>query len=303
VGGAYGWDGEKSYSAYGNNGIHVSNIGTYVQADLSKGIWRAIPAVRYDDHSDYSGVWNPRLALVCSPEPFLKISGNASRSFRAPSFLELGARGPGFNGNPNLKPQKSWSYDAGVELISSSSSWIGVTGFYTEMKDYIALTNSGTTVDNAPSAQISGVEVESHHRLFLPSVSGGLAYTYTHAIGNTLGESTRVALRLTPRHMVHCRVWWTPGGRFEWLNTVQYTSKQFYEDGDQGVVLAPYALWGTKVSKRILAAELYFSIDNILDRHYAMTCDEDWSTWPAVVTRNPQPGRTFRVGMSIAFKN
>jgi outer membrane receptor protein involved in Fe transport len=169
------------------------------------------------------------------------------------------------------------------------------------MEDWITLSNSGSTVANAPVAEISGVEVEAAHSLGLPSLSGALAYTYTRAIGNSLTNSTYVPLRLTPRHLVNYRAWWRPGGNFELLNTLQYGSKQFYGNGEQGLDLPPYALWNARLSKRVLSMDIYFAVDNILERRYALTFDGDPVTW--ATSRNPQPGRTFRVGATITFQD
>ena len=308
VGGAYGWDGQKSFwndwltGDPMSAGIHTANVGAYAQADVVKGEWRVIPALRFDDQDHYAGQYSPRVTVVYTPQPAVKISANGARSFRAPNFLELSYRGSaGFAGNPDLKPQKSWSYDTGVEIYPSPASRLAVTGFYTKIEDWITVSNSGTTYDNAPDAEMSGVEVESSHPLGLPSLSGALAYTYTRAIGNSLGQSTRVPLRLTPRHMIHYRAWWKPGNKWEVLNTVQYGSKQYYLNGEQGLDLPAYATWSARVSKRILAADLYFSVDNILDRRYALTFDADPVTW--ATSRNPQAGRSYRVGATIEFQD
>lgn len=279
---------------------HITNVAGYAQAQLAAGPWEVLPAVRYDDHSAFGGVWNPRLTALFHMNEKVKFSGNASRSYRAPSFLELYYVDPYFSGNPNLGPERAWSYDVGVEVLPGKSSRMSVTGFYTKIEDRVTVTSNFLTYQNAPSAEMSGVEVENRHRL-LPHWTGVLAYTYTRAEGNSLASSDYVPLRLTPRHMADYQLTWGPSPSLALTNGVRYVSKQYQGDNQTGLDLPCYATWNARVSKKILAAEFHLAVENILNRRYARSFDNDPVTFAA--SRNPQPDRTFWTGVTIGFSN
>lgn len=277
---------------------HVTNVGAYAQANLVSGSWRIIPAVRYDDHSYADGAWNPRLTVVVSPAKPIKLSANASRSFRVPSFMELYSKNATFTGNPNLEPEKAWSYDAGFELGSETVGTVSLTGFFTKIENHIAA--EGTTFKNVPTSEISGAELESAHRL-PGGWSGEAAYTYTRSLGNTGTQSRYTEAALTPRHAAYYALTWLSRTKWGVTNTVRYTSRQYEKADRQGLDLPPYAVWNARVTKHILAADLYVAVDNILNRRYAMTFDAAPLTWET--SRNPHPGRTFWLGASLSFLN
>ena len=60
---------------------------------------------------------------------------SAGRFFAMPSIYELYAKGPwGTVGNPNLKPEKGWSYELGIKGAELSGSWNRGL-FYYDMDD------------------------------------------------------------------------------------------------------------------------------------------------------------------------
>ncbi len=81
---------------------------------------------------------------------------SAGRFFAMPSIYELYAKGPwGTVGNPNLKPEKGWSYDLGIKGADHSGSWnLGL--FYSDMEDKIIWRNS--TYENVDQFKSYGLE-------------------------------------------------------------------------------------------------------------------------------------------------
>lgn len=73
------------------------------------------PSARADWYSDFGATFNPKLGINIRPVESIPINirGSVGTSFRAPTFNELYYAGAG---NPNIKPEKSISYDAGVVL-------------------------------------------------------------------------------------------------------------------------------------------------------------------------------------------
>ncbi len=90
-----------------------------------------------------------------------RLHGSFGTGIRAPNGFELA-----FTNNPRLKPEKSVSFDAGVEQrFLSNRAALDVTYFYNRFKDQIvtlggSLTNLSTfTSDNLANARAQGLEV------------------------------------------------------------------------------------------------------------------------------------------------
>ncbi len=71
------------------------------------------PSARADWYSDFGAAFNPKLGLNVRPVASIPVNirGSVGTSFRAPTFNELYYAGAG---NPDIKPEKSVSYDAGL---------------------------------------------------------------------------------------------------------------------------------------------------------------------------------------------
>src|SRR5262249_39555113 len=119
------------------------------------------------------------------------------------------------------------------------------------------------------------------------------SYTYQRAIGNSATSTAFVPLRLTPRHRAQMRI--TANGPNGWslANTVRYVHRQFVLDNEKGTKLPSYTLWGARLSKKLLEAEIYAAVDNITNKRYAETGTS--------FSLNPQPGRTYWGGITIHF--
>lgn len=88
------------------------------------------PAARFDDYSDFGSSISPRLGINVKPAAAVPIHLRASfgTAFRAPTFNDLYYGGLG---NPNLKPERSVDYDAGIIMNLDSPLDIFIdAGYY-----------------------------------------------------------------------------------------------------------------------------------------------------------------------------
>ncbi|MEK7280182.1 MAG: TonB-dependent receptor [Nitrospirota bacterium] len=140
--------------------------------------------VRIDHNSDFGSIINPKMAtsyLIKQTET--RIRGSASRGFRAPSILELDFP---FFGNPDLDPERSTSYEAGLDQwFFSKTISLSATYFYILIEDLIQISPTG--VDNIGEASSKGVELEASIRPFNSlKLSGN--YTYLKTEDRVTGE-------------------------------------------------------------------------------------------------------------------
>lgn len=290
LGGSYERD---EHEASGESGSHVTDWGLYIQQEVQLGDVKLDPALRMDQHSTFGNTYNPRLGLVWGVSDGLNLSATAARSFRAPTFLDLYYP---YGSNPNLQPETAWSYDAGVELSRSDGNGFRLTGFYTKIKDRIVFTDIPR---NESTAELSGVEIESFNRYKI--VQGRTSYAYTRAIGNSADSSENLSLGRTPRHTASQELIATLPNGWSPRSALRYVHRQYEKDGDKGLKLPSFTLWDLGITKRILSMELTFAVDNITDKHYSESISSDPVTFASIYV--PQPGRTYRVGVTMRFLN
>lgn len=285
----------------GQDSHDIVNAAAWVEQEIDISRLTLDPAVRYDHHSTFGGTTNPRLAAIYRMNPSWKLSASAARSFRAPTLVDLyfSSHDPffpqfDFVGNPNLKPEKAWAYDAGTRFAPVDGFETGISGFFTRITDRITSVDTNgdgnvDTVQNGPTAEVSGVEMDAH------AVTGPFrhhaTYTYQRAEGTSPTDTHFVELRLTPRHTANYRLVWEAPGKLEVTNTVQYVSRQFGLDNRAGTVLPPYAVWNVRLEQPIGPVRLYAGIDNITNRLYAESI-----TFGIPV---PQPTRLYYGGVKV----
>lgn len=150
-----------------------------------------LPAVRYDHVSGLGSQWSPKFGLHFQPLDWLIVKGNVGKSFRAPNFNELYFNQGFVEGNPDLKPERGLSYDAGLQV---NTKWFNAEGAYfrTELEDlieYLLLAGFRYKPFNIASARLEGAEfVASVSPIKYIQASG--SFTITYAI-DTTGERNR----------------------------------------------------------------------------------------------------------------
>jgi vitamin B12 transporter len=110
-------DADRRYVGVFASTQHNLSLGSGIPFDLN-----IFPSLRYDAFSDVEGDLSPRigvnLGLVQVPE--IRVRSSYGKSFRAPTFNDLYWIA---GGNPDLKPERSLSFDAG---LLASVDWNGI---------------------------------------------------------------------------------------------------------------------------------------------------------------------------------
>jgi vitamin B12 transporter len=150
---------------------------------------------RYDTFGDaftWRGSAAHRLAATATT-----LRASAGTGFRAPSFFELYARDAFFVGNPALRPEESFGWDAGLTQDVASLGQLSLTWFANELTDLVTTDFAAfpATVTNLASANTSGAEAEFAGRAG-ERLHYRLAYTYLHAADGLTGAR----LLRRPRH-------------------------------------------------------------------------------------------------------
>jgi iron complex outermembrane receptor protein len=84
-----------------------------------------------------SGQFNPTIAGGMWLTPRLKLRASVSRAFRLPTYTDLYYHDPANLGSPDLRPERAWSYEAGLDWNAGSKLRGDVTVFRRQERDGI----------------------------------------------------------------------------------------------------------------------------------------------------------------------
>ena len=121
--------------------------------------WHLNVGWRNDDSDDFASERSYQLGTVLHANLNTRLHLNYATAFRAPSLIDRFRDFPafGFSANPNLEPETSRSWEAGIE-----QNWLrwryGFTYFNSEIDDLITTTPDFTTNINQNQARIDGLE-------------------------------------------------------------------------------------------------------------------------------------------------
>lgn len=138
-----------------------------------------IPSLRFEHSSQFGSEVTPKVGLTYNFNNFWRFKANYGLGYKAPTISELylrmhramGSMTVNVYGNPNLEPEKSRSFDFGME--ADKGAWFGkVTYFNNKVTNLITTERfNGPTGPrdshyvNVNEAQINGIEAEVGRRI------------------------------------------------------------------------------------------------------------------------------------------
>lgn len=119
-------------------------------------------AGREEVYRSFSGEFSPTIAGGVWLSARWRLRASASRAFRVPSYTELYYHDPGNLGSPNLRPERVWTYESGVDWNPGGRIRGAVSAFTRRERDgidYYRLTpNDIWRALNIQNLNFSGVE-------------------------------------------------------------------------------------------------------------------------------------------------
>ncbi|MCG8564921.1 MAG: TonB-dependent receptor [Desulfobacterales bacterium] len=180
----------------------MQNLAGYVQDEISlTDDFTATLGLRYDVNSESENALSPKLGLFYRLNDWIRFRGSVGRSFRAPNLNELYTPtwmmipGVPFESNPDLEPEKIWSYDLGTTITLPMDMELSFTGFYSKAKDLISnpIIMGVMKYENLDEVTTDGFEI---------GLSGDVTHwlgfhlnaTYTHSVEEGFGRLDDVPL-------------------------------------------------------------------------------------------------------------
>ncbi|HEY4644542.1 MAG TPA: TonB-dependent receptor, partial [Bacteroidota bacterium] len=254
-------------------GAHFDYGGSlYAQEELSPfRSFRITGGSRFDvqkvDSLAANSQFSPKLGITYAPGEGTDLRGSVGRGFRAPSLAEvyisaLFSGNIGISPNPDLRAEKSWSFEIGITQEIASTMVVDLALFQTEFRDLIegrvrqkGADSLDIRFENITRARIRGGEVTFKGTWFDRLLHGELSYTYIWP--RDLVEDD--FLRFRSRHLLYGNL--RLHRSFVTLNfDARYVSRMDRID-DRLVDLAPIPDGRRRVSVKVLDVRATFDLN------------------------------------------
>jgi vitamin B12 transporter len=204
------------------------------------------------------------------PETDTKLKASVGTGFKAPTLSQLFQDFPAFFffANPNLKPETSTGYDAGIEQgLANGSVRFGLTYFYNRVRDLINISADGSTYDNVGRATMDGIESFIAYQP-LTQLTLRLDYTFTEATDDVLNQE----LLRRPKHKGTFDASWQ--ATRAWLVDLNVLCVGSWVDGNRDFSVARLEAPGYVTVNLATSYDIgehlavFARVDNLFDRHY-----------------------------------
>ena len=272
----------------------LSSYAAYLQDEIEYGKWFIVPAIRYDHHSAYGSHTSPKIGVTYNATDHFRIKANYGDGFKAPSVsqlyydldMEMG-RGNWVHltGNPNLKPEKSKSWDLGVEA-EFGKGYGSLTYFDNDVDNLIASIPKGKDsnghklhrYENVNKARIKGLENTLGYR-FNDTLEFKVTSTLLDAKDTSAGKDLTQRARLSQIYQLiyddHKDTGWS-AVLWNQLDSKCVTGKA-WEGGES--VKKSYSLTNFSLTRKVNKdTRVYGSVQNIFDKKDE-DCDLDGRFW------------------------
>lgn len=243
----------------------------------------ATAGLRYDRHSQFGDAWSPRATLAwASADALWKVRASGGSAFRAPTVGELYYP---FSGNPDLKPERSRSWEVGVERYLPAGR-LEASLFWNDYRDLIVYDFSRLANFNVGRARSRGVEIGWRQEL-TRSASFDLGYTYLDAKDLITGD--RLIRR--PRHRAFVSADFRPVARLELSPRGIFVGRRADRDALTGDAVEAPSYVRVDVFARYQFARFtpFARVENLTDRRYEE------------VAGYPSPRRRWSAGLEARF--
>ena len=271
----------------------LSSYAAYLQDEIEYGKWFIVPAIRYDHHSAYGSHTSPKIGVTYNATDHFRIKANYGDGFKAPSVSQLfydldrmmGSSYVHLTGNPNLKPEKSKSWDLGVEA-EFGKGYGSLTYFDNDVDNLIASIPKGKDsnghnlyrYENVNKARIKGLENTLGYR-FNDTLEFKVTSTLLDAKDTSAGKDLTQRARLSQIYQLiyddHKATGWS-AGLWNQLDYKFVTGKA-WEHGES--VKKSYSLTNFSLTRKVNKdTRVYGSVQNIFDKKDE-DCDLDGRFW------------------------
>lgn len=271
----------------------LSSYAAYLQDEIEYGKWFIVPAIRYDHHSAYGSHTSPKIGVTYNATDHFRIKANYGDGFKAPSVsqlyrdlaMKMGPNWVHLTGNLNLKPEKSKSWDLGVEA-EFGKGYGSLTYFDNDVDNLIESIYKGKDgrydlyrYENVNKARIKGLENTLGYR-FNDTLEFKVTSTLLDAKNTSAGKDLTQRARLSQIYQLIYDDHKDTGWSAVLWNQLDYkfvTGKTWEKSGES--VKKSYSLTNFSLTRKVNKdTRVYGSVQNIFDKKDE-DCDLDGRFW------------------------
>ena len=229
--------------------------------------------LRLDHNEQFGGATTYNIGASYELTPDLVTRASYATGFRAPTFNDLYYPDPYLSGNPDLRPEKSRSYEMGLKWQATADTGLDMALYHMRVEDQInwspvdpADPYGAWHPDNVEKVQVTGFEATLTHR-FSEAWSGNLGLDIREPLNKSPGSHGRY-VAYGDRFKGMAGLTYTPMEDLELSAAVIYGGAR-YADAANTIRLPHYitadftALYALDAQSR-----LKLSVANILDEQY-----------------------------------
>ncbi len=273
-----------------------STIAAYLQDEfhLSDLISTTL-GMRFDHHKVDTGLedtqFNPKLGFTIKPSLITTARASIGRGFRTPTMAELFSQTmtSGFKviPNPDLKAERAWSYEVGLNQIINEHLLVDVAAFHNDYWNFIEPERDVQNVvqfSNVNRARIRGLEFLIQSSFWKRRIQSSVSYTMLDPEDVSTGKT----LAYRPEHTLSLSFNLNLGN-FETGLDYRYVSEldtvKVYPDEER----VPQKVFDTRAAYHFGNYSISLNVNNIFNYNYAQ------------VERNLAPIRNYVVSVSAKF--
>jgi len=264
-------------------GVHARNQGAgYANLSMSAlGRFSLSIGAREEVLSGGTSVFSPSAAAAYTLSKTIRLRGSAGHGFRLPTYTDLYYSDPATVGNPNLKPESSWSYEGGLDWKPANGrltlSAVGFRLQETNAIDYSKLLPLTPAEQwqavNVPALDISGAETSMRIRI---SATEWIDMSYTAAHSGNLPPNylSEYAFNYAAQNAF-----------FGWTGQYKQLSAHTQVNVVQKTTQTAYPLWDAGLARNTGSIRPYLRLLNLSNTGYTE------------IVGVPMQGRTIMGGM------
>ncbi|MEO9338047.1 TonB-dependent receptor [Mesorhizobium sp. SB112] len=251
----------------------------FSQYSLEYEALRVDAGVRYDHSSQFGGATTYNVGASYEVLPDLVLRSSYATGFRAPTFNDLYY--PGFS-NPDLKPEKSRSYEVGLNWQATAGTSLDLAFYQTWLTDAIAFISP--IPFNVARARITGFEATLAHRF-----SDEWSSKATIDIREPLNQDNGKYIPNRDRFKATAELTYSPTEQLDLMAKVLYGAARYSNAANTEKLPDYVTVDFTALYALDAQSQFKFSVENLFDEEYA------------TVTNYRAPGRTFNLSFTRTF--
>lgn len=247
--------------------------------------WESLDGYLYDDNlspkeTNYSdrkdSAISPKLGFAYHLNDNTTLRSSIGKAFRTPTLYDLyrtwGYGSTTYRSNPNLDPERMYSYEVGIDQTIGNDFLGRLTFYYNDVKDLIYSVDIGGGIkekQNVGKVEIKGLETELRYNIMKDwSLFGNYTYNSSKLKEHTDKTLEGKSLTYTPKHKCSLGISFHNPKLINIDLVGRYVGSVFHNDSNS-IKLKGHFIWDLSFVKAINEDfEISLKIENLQDRNY-----------------------------------